>query len=651
MAMNWLQSDNGDGTQQLPEWLQALIKGGAAGGQIPQVANTPAPTAAPQNVSPDAASQQNAALPSVNGPTQAAPSAVDQLHTAEQNQNAPVPPPPSLSVPGTSRDVPNWLAQTPTDTPSLAPTEHAQVPGRPRGPFDKIPDGQPGSDSWRNQHNKLREGLALGAAALAEFGGRDPWGTNGRPGEGMAILQPWLQSEAAKREYDTNLPAIQQQADIKMNQANADIAQKQAAAQSKIVFDPTTGRYIPVQMGVANTNAQAKKDVAATQAQNRLDVENLKVMVEKGEVARLVPQQNGGYMAYNKFNQPMGELEGSVVPSMMERVSNTVEFKQDQFGNWNALPKTTVSKKVAANGSQPGVVSGTPAAPAAGSVPLPAGGPTAAPASNQGGNPQASAPRVIKGGGGLQARPVMGANGQPMGGNASNQMVYAYDPKANELVATTRSDAGTRNLQITANNVSAKQIMDDRAMSDRLVDVQTKMNRYKSLMNSADLSEYDQNKMALLLNDDKFKLGAFGAEIPVDELNQYLKQMRIDELSDTGKKALISYYNAREAINGYARVLSGSGQASDKSMELNLNALPSPVMPRDFTTEAINQFGENVGILARRFPRFQGAPTPMDVQKQGQAQEKEQQKKAAPQQQQPQQWLQNQSPFAGWNPT
>jgi hypothetical protein len=76
-------------------------------------------------------------------------------------------------------------------------------------------------------------------------------------------------------------------------------------------------------------------------------------------------------------------------------------------------------------------------------------------------------------------------------------------------------------------------------------------------------------------------------------------------------------------------------------------------MPRDFTTEAINQFGENVGILARRFPRFQGAPTPMDVQKQGQTQEKEQKKAAPAPQQQPQQkqWLQNQSPFAGWNPT
>ena len=151
--MNWLQNDNGDGTQQLPSWLQAIIKGGAAGGQVPPtVVNTAAPAVgspdASQNVSPDAAaaSQQNAPLPSVNGTTQAAPSAVDQLHAAEQNQNAAPVPPPSLAVPGANTNVPNWLAQPSTDAPSLAPAEHAQVPGRPRGPFDKIPDGEPGAD-------------------------------------------------------------------------------------------------------------------------------------------------------------------------------------------------------------------------------------------------------------------------------------------------------------------------------------------------------------------------------------------------------------------------------------------------------------------------------------------------------------------------
>lgn len=297
MAMNWLQNDNGgDGTQQLPPWLQAIIKNGAAGGMVPNganapvVANTPAPTAAPQNVSPDASQQdtsqipallkrpddQDAAtpnspaplpdwltgkLPSVDSaaPAAPAPSAVDQLHAAEQNQNAPEPPPPSLNVPGApNTQPPNWLSQPSTDTPSLAPPEHAQVPGRPRGPFDKIPDGQPGADSWRNQHNDLRKGLALVAAGLAEFGGRDPWGSNGHPGEGTAILQPWLQSEAAKREYDTNLPAMQQQADLKMNQANADVAAKQAQANSQFVFDPATGRYVPVKVAVAQTNAQPK---------------------------------------------------------------------------------------------------------------------------------------------------------------------------------------------------------------------------------------------------------------------------------------------------------------------------------------------------------------------------------------------------------
>ena len=71
MAMNWLQNDNGDGTQQLPGWLQAIIKGGAAGGTVlngataPTVVNTPAPTAgspdASQSASPDAAAASHPA--------------------------------------------------------------------------------------------------------------------------------------------------------------------------------------------------------------------------------------------------------------------------------------------------------------------------------------------------------------------------------------------------------------------------------------------------------------------------------------------------------------------------------------------------------------------------------------------------------------
>src|SRR5579871_4852877 len=45
------------------------------------------------------------------------------------------------------------------------------LPGRPRGDFDKIPEGQPGADTWGNRHNVLRQALASLFAGTAEFGG------------------------------------------------------------------------------------------------------------------------------------------------------------------------------------------------------------------------------------------------------------------------------------------------------------------------------------------------------------------------------------------------------------------------------------------------------------------------------------------------
>jgi hypothetical protein len=220
MATNWLQQNQNDPSQsvgQLPEWLKAYIA---------------------QNITPLSA----------DGP--AAP--VGAPAPAPQAQQAPAVPPPDhlpnvpLSAPGDQSTVALMgngpanapapsAAPTPTPVPSPAPANASPAPassvspilsyedwkkqngnipiaGRPQGPFDKIPDGQPGADSWRNKHNTLRETLALLAAGAAEFGGRDPWGTNGRPGEGMAVIQPWLQSENAKREYDANAPAAQEQA-------------------------------------------------------------------------------------------------------------------------------------------------------------------------------------------------------------------------------------------------------------------------------------------------------------------------------------------------------------------------------------------------------------------------------------------------------
>ena len=70
---------------------------------------------------------------------------------------------------------------------------------------------------------------------------------------------------------------------------------------------------------------------------------------------------------------------------------------------------------------------------------------------------------------------------------------------------------------------------------------------------------------------------------------------------------------------GYQRVLSGSG-SSDKSPEMNLQSLPNPSMPEDFSRNAIGQFKENLAIVTQGIPRIPGVQLPADVERQFQPQ-------------------------------
>ena len=87
-------------------------------------------------------------------------------------------------------------------------------------------------------------------------------------------------------------------------------------------------------------------------------------------------------------------------------------------------------------------------------------------------------------------------------------------------------------------------------------------------------------------------------------------------MSPAAKNRVIAYWNAREAMIGYQRVLSGSGRSSDKSLEMNLQTLPNPSMPEDFSRNAIGQFKENLGIVSQGIPRIPGVQSPADVERQ-----------------------------------
>lgn len=158
--------------------------------------------------------------------------------------------------------------------------------------------------------------------------------------------------------------------------------------------------------------------------------------------------------------------------------------------------------------------------------------------------------------------------------------------------------------------VTEKQVGEDIQLNNRLADVNQKIARYEQALQT-EIPDKDRGNIAGLLASDKLKIGAFGAELPVDRLNQAMDEENIKGLSDQARKQIIAYANAREALVGYQRVLSGSGRSSEKSMELQLATLPSPATAdKRFANESLSQFKENLKIVGQGLPKIPGIKSP-----------------------------------------
>lgn len=197
-----------------------------------------------------------------------------------------------------------------------------------------------------------------------------------------------------------------------------------------------------------------------------------------------------------------------------------------------------------------------------------------------------------------------------MAGKTAGDVGRAYNPQTNEYEELTRSEAAQRGLQ----NFDAKGYnqSNERQLNTRLADVATKITRYEDTM-QAPLSSKDRGLLASALEDDKLKASVFGAEIPVDWMNQLAKSSYINQMSTEGAKRLYAYMNARESIQGYQRVLTGGSRSSDKGLELNLQTVPGPLIDADKANEGLNQFKENVQLANQGIARMKGIPTAGDI--------------------------------------
>lgn len=194
------------------------------------------------------------------------------------------------------------------------------------------------------------------------------------------------------------------------------------------------------------------------------------------------------------------------------------------------------------------------------------------------------------------------------------QPVYAMDAQGNKQLMS-KADAIQGGYK-TILPVTEKQVGEDTMLINRLGDVRQKIARYDQAL-QLPVTSKDQSNIAALIGKQSFKVGAFGTELPVDRLNAALDKENIEGLSPNAKKLLISYYNARESMSGYQRVLTGTGRSSDKNMELQLDALPNPgTADADYARESLKQFRENLNIVGQGLPRIPGVKTPEEIEQQ-----------------------------------
>jgi hypothetical protein len=122
--------------------------------------------------------------------------------------------------------------------------------------------------------------------------------------------------------------------------------------------------------------------------------------------------------------------------------------------------------------------------------------------------------------------------------------------------------------------------------------------------------------VAQVIGTDKLKLGAFGAELPVDWMNKLGRSSLFASMSPQAQQRVIACFNAREAIHGYQRVLTGSGRSSDKSLGLNLDTLPAPIDPENYAGTALKAFKQNPVVAGQGMPILPGVKTPGEIEQQ-----------------------------------
>jgi hypothetical protein len=116
-----------------------------------------------------------------------------------------------------------------------------------------------------------------------------------------------------------------------------------------------------------------------------------------------------------------------------------------------------------------------------------------------------------------------------------------------------------------------------------------------------------------------------GAQIPTDWLNKLLTSENWRTLPKTAQDAVIGFIGARGAVIAYQKAVSGSGRANKEQLELELQNIPNPLLPKDVQERQFDRFQQNIDQTGAGLPKMVGIERPKEIKQRIEAEEAQKQ--------------------------
>ncbi len=191
--------------------------------------------------------------------------------------------------------------------------------------------------------------------------------------------------------------------------------------------------------------------------------------------------------------------------------------------------------------------------------------------------------------------------------------VYAFDPKQNATVLTTKEEAQQGGMQ-AIRKVGETDIAKDTQTARQLGDAQLNVSAYRMASQKMDeLSGTEIARVGDLTGSSEFKAHFLGAELPSDWANELRKNQDWTKLPQDAQEAVASYIGARGAIIAYTKAISGTGRLTESQLKTEMANLPDPGTPSNVREMQFQRFQRNIDQVASGLPKLPGVDSPAAI--------------------------------------